>query len=109
MSSWRTASTARAVPGGLRRSTVGPVGGACSVVDTPGRPAARLPSPDGTDRHAEPGEVARCQDVAGHDLAGGVDVVEHRTVLPGYPRVGTDRDAHVGEGDSRAQRGAEER
>src|SRR5919201_4328986 len=70
----------------------------------PGGLPAGDPAEDSANGQAEAGQVAGGEDVAGHDLAGGVQVADRR------PRAGThagqlvDREAHVGEGDTRPQR-----
>src|SRR6185437_12659876 len=58
----------------------------------------------GADRHADPGEIALAEDVAGHDLARGPDVLGEPAVLHAHAGLVVDADAEVGEGDAGAQR-----
>src|SRR2546428_4005963 len=62
-------------------------------------------APEGrADGHADSGDVALAQHVAGHDLACGEDVLRGPTVVQNHLRALVDRDAEVGERDARPQR-----
>src|SRR6202158_6259587 len=69
---------------------------------------ARDPAEHGSDGHAEAGQVALAEDVAGHDLAGRPQVLHRAAVLHQHPRALVDADAQAGEGDAGAQRVAQE-
>src|SRR6202045_2384291 len=69
---------------------------------------ARDPAEQGSDGYAEVGQVALAEDVAGHDLAGGPQVLDRAAVLHQHPGALVDADAQVGEGDAGAQRVAQE-
>src|SRR5258706_882376 len=66
-------------------------------------------SESGADRHADTGEIALAEDVAGHDFAGGENVVRRLVVVHDDLGALVDSDAEVGEGNARPQRIGEKR
>src|ERR1700678_3579429 len=70
-------------------------------------PAAGDSTPHGPDRQAKAREVARGQDVAGHDLARAEDVRKARAVLPPHFGVLVDLHPEVGERDPGTHRDPE--
>ena len=61
------------------------------------------------DGHAEAGEVAFAEDIAGHDLSGREQVAGGLAVVHQHLRLVVHADAEIGEGDAGAQRVAVER
>src|SRR6266481_1841313 len=75
-----------------------------SVTRMNGGLPARDPAEYGSDGHAEAGQVALAEDVAGHDLAGRPQVLDRAAVLHQHAGALVDADAQVGERDAGAQR-----